>query len=94
MPLILHPHRHCKVEEPYFNEPGYERQRVELESRAYNTALQFHTLRVAMQAYFQRPDPYFQGLIMAHFGGKRDVIRRQILVRLRCLLLEGNLFFS
>ena len=51
------------VAEPYFNEPGYERDmgtaRGDAASRAYNAELRRHTLEHAVCDHLARPPPAF-----------------------------------
>lgn len=51
------------ISDPYFNEPGYEREQRTVHgqaaSRAYNEDIQWHTLRAAILPQLQNPCPCF-----------------------------------
>jgi ubiquitin-protein ligase len=71
------------VDQPYFNEPGYERRtgaHVERESAKYTSTIRAATVRVAMVQQIQearRGEGIFAEAIRAHFLAKRDEVRRQ-----------------
>lgn len=50
------------VAQPYFNEPGLERQNLDCEemSKDYNDRLMPHTIRWAMTDQIQNPSPCFK----------------------------------
>jgi hypothetical protein len=69
------------VEQPFFNEPGYEGIRGSPEgdakSREYNQNIQLHTLRYAMVAVLQKPPPEFAAIVRRHFALLAPHLRRQ-----------------
>lgn len=66
------------VEQPYFNEPGFEtRPDAKVACNAYNQALRYHTMEVAMLDSLRNPDPDMNAVIRMHFRGKRAHILRQ-----------------
>lgn len=66
------------VEQPYFNEPGYEREmhtsKGKQLSNAYNEDRQPHTIRLAMTDMINNPPPGFEEVIKNHFRMKKDEI--------------------
>lgn len=76
------------VQEPYFNEPGYERQKqqpnVQQASKAYSTNIRHQTLRVAILQPLQQVVqnqciyPEFQTVIQSHFVQHSESIRFQL----------------
>lgn len=70
------------VDEPYFNEPGYESAigtpKGEQQSRAYNEVIRLATIRWAMIDMLQRPPPAFVDVIRRHFALKKDRVLRDV----------------
>jgi len=66
------------VEEPYFNEPGWEkRMNTEtgiLQSKSYNEKLYAHTIGLAMIDMIKSPPIGFEDVIKNHFKLKKDEI--------------------
>lgn len=60
------------VPDPYFNEPGYEREAKtpngKKKSLSYNRELRLHTARHAILGALQRPDPVFKEALRLHYG--------------------------
>lgn len=69
------------VPDPYFNEPGFEKQRGtaegDLKSRTYNEPLLVATIQYAMVAQLRSPIPGFEEVIKTHFYLKKDKILEQ-----------------
>ncbi len=69
------------VEQPYFNEPGYEREMNtpagDAHSRAYNDNIRAMTLRWAVLEQLRRPSAGFEEVIRTHFRVKRAELLRQ-----------------
>lgn len=69
------------VNEPYFNEPGYERSRGtpagQQNSREYDANICQATVRWAMLEQLRKPSPCFKKVIEAHFYLKKDEILKQ-----------------
>ena len=78
------------VQEPYYNEPGYERNygtaTGNRESHSYNEAVFRNNLRHAILAQIRAPPEGFGHVTRSHFYYKRDTL---IKVRLR-----NKLYFS
>ena len=59
------------VNEPYFNEPGYEETMHTVQgrnkSRQYNQEIREQTIHRAMIDYLRKPPPAFEKTIRAHF---------------------------
>ena len=55
------------VDDPYFNEPGYETSRASAQGKAsndaYNKSQQYNTLQHAVLPALKQPDPCFAGVI-------------------------------
>uniref|UniRef100_A0A914ZBD2 UBC core domain-containing protein n=1 Tax=Panagrolaimus superbus TaxID=310955 RepID=A0A914ZBD2_9BILA len=70
------------VNEPYFNEPGYERSRNtpagQQASRDYDANIRNQTVRWAMLEQIRYPPKGFEEIIRRHFWIKRDEICEQI----------------
>eukprot|EP01114_Cavostelium_apophysatum_P004652 TRINITY_DN1498_c0_g2_i1.p1 TRINITY_DN1498_c0_g2~~TRINITY_DN1498_c0_g2_i1.p1 ORF type:complete len:1661 (-),score=558.77 TRINITY_DN1498_c0_g2_i1:26-5008(-) len=70
------------VEQPYFNEPGYEEEMStpygKQASAEYNEVIRLGTIRWAMTEQLRNPSPGFEEVIKAHFKIKRSIIVRQI----------------
>ncbi len=69
------------IPEPFFNEPGYEREigtstGVE-KSRAYNENLRLQTIRWAMNDMLEHPPQHFSEIVQTHFRMNRDLILRE-----------------
>jgi ubiquitin-protein ligase len=70
------------VEQPYFNEPGYEvdmdTPHGKQENMQYNEVIRVATIRWAMTEQLRNPSPGFEDVIKTHFKLKQDVIIKQI----------------
>ncbi|KAI6202918.1 hypothetical protein M3Y94_00496400 [Aphelenchoides besseyi] len=70
------------VNEPYFNEPGFERSRGtpagDQSSRDYTANIRHQCIRWAMLDMLRKPPPAFAKVIRRHFWMKRDEICLQI----------------
>ncbi|CAM9420362.1 unnamed protein product [Chrysoparadoxa australica] len=70
------------VPEPYFNEPGYERQlgtpEGDMHNRAYNARIREGSLRWAVLDMIKNPPPVFRDAIRTHFYLRRSYLRAQI----------------
>ena len=70
------------VNEPYFNEPGYERSRNtpagQQASRDYDSNIRNQTVRWGMLEQLRHPPRGFEDVISRHFWIKRDEIYDQI----------------
>mmetsp|Transcript_19896 Transcript_19896/g.41565 ORF Transcript_19896/g.41565 Transcript_19896/m.41565 type:complete len:969 (-) Transcript_19896:115-3021(-) len=66
------------VEEPFFNEPGYQGQRGtpegDTQNRRYNTEQRYKTMQIAMLGQLTNPDPCFGVVIAQHFHLRKDDI--------------------
>ncbi len=66
------------VDEPYFNEPGYERSmntsNGKKHSFDYNDNIRLETIKVAMIKMLENPPESYETLIMNHFKFKKDEI--------------------
>ena len=66
------------IEEPYFNEPGWERQmNTDLgksKSREYSESKQPHTINLAMINMIKFPPAGFEDVIQNHFRMKKEEI--------------------
>ena len=66
------------VSEPYFNEPGYEREigtkEGDLHNQEYNAEVRANNIRHAMIAQLKDPSPGFEEAIRTHFYLKKDQI--------------------
>jgi len=66
------------IEEPYFNEPGFERSRGTAsgnsQNKAYNTNIRLYTMTSTIRDLLQNPESYpeFSNAIKTHFKHKRD----------------------
>jgi baculoviral IAP repeat-containing protein 6 len=66
------------IEEPYFNEPGYETYRGtpsgNAQNKAYNTNIRLYTMTSTIRDLLQNPEsfPEFTSAIKTHFKHKRD----------------------
>ena len=70
------------IAEPYFNEPGFERNRGtdagDVASRKYNDTVKVATLRWAMLEQIRKPSVCFEAVVRAHFWKKRKEIETQV----------------
>lgn len=70
------------VEQPYFNEPGYEATMNTVPgkraSQMYNAQVRYNTMRVAMVEQMDRPPYAFAQVIKTHFQLKAREIREQL----------------
>jgi baculoviral IAP repeat-containing protein 6 len=66
------------IEEPYFNEPGYEINRGteqgNTQNKAYNNNIRLYTMTSTIRDLLQDPESYpeFQDAIITHFKHKKD----------------------
>ena len=69
------------VKDPYFNEPGFDRQqgtsRGDESSRKYNFNIEQATLLHALYGQLRNPPIYFKDVIQRHFWIKRHDIIKQ-----------------
>jgi ubiquitin-protein ligase len=69
-------------EEPYFNEPGYERNRGtkegKLSNEKYNEPVRFHTMVLAMINQLKNPSFGFEEVIKNHFKMMQDKIYKKL----------------
>jgi len=72
------------VEQPYFNEPGYEREmntpKGKQLSNGYNEDRQPHTIRLAMTEMINNPPHGFEEVIKNHFRMKKEEIINRTLI--------------
>lgn len=70
------------VPDPFFNEPGYERNRGTSEgdrqSRQYNEVIREATVKHAMISHLKRPAAEFKGPILEHFRMRRGAVVDQV----------------
>jgi hypothetical protein len=70
------------VEQPYFNEPGYEAEMTtpygKQQSSDYNEVIRIGTIRWAMTEQLKHPSPGFEEVIKTHFKIKRAVVVKQV----------------
>lgn len=66
------------VEQPYFNEPGYERDmhtdKGKAANKAYNNSLEVQTIRLAMNEQIKNPPPGYEEVVKNHFRMKKETI--------------------
>jgi ubiquitin-protein ligase len=66
------------VEQPYFNEPGYERDmhtdKGKTANKAYNNNLEVQTIRLAMNEQIKNPPPGYEEVVKNHFRIKKETI--------------------
>jgi len=66
------------VEQPYFNEPGYERDMNTAKGKAasdlYNEEKEPHTIKLAMTNMIRHPPPGFEDIVINHFRMKKEEI--------------------
>ncbi|XP_065835083.1 probable ubiquitin-conjugating enzyme protein 17 [Oscarella lobularis] len=69
------------VSEPYFNEPGYEREigtkEGDLHNQEYNAEVRANNIRHAMITQLKDPSPGFEEAIRTHFYLKKDQILKE-----------------
>lgn len=72
------------VENPYFNEPGWEREMNseigKLKSNSYNEERQPHTIKLAMTDMIRNPPNGFEDVVKNHFRMKKDEIINSTLI--------------
>ena len=72
------------VEQPYFNEPGWERQMHTPEGKTasdtYNQVLHPHTIQLAMSNMLLNPPSGFEDVVLNHFKMKKDEIINKTLL--------------
>jgi ubiquitin-protein ligase len=72
------------VEQPYFNEPGYEREmntpKGKQISNSYNEDRQPHTIRLAMTDMINNPPSGFEDVVKNHFRMKKEEIINRTLI--------------
>lgn len=70
------------VEQPYFNEPGYERDmhtpRGKQASFNYNDERRYQTLRVAIVNQIKNPPHSYENIVKEHFRMKKDEIYQTV----------------
>jgi baculoviral IAP repeat-containing protein 6 len=70
------------VPQPYFNEPGYERDmgtsHGQQRSDEYNRNIQIQTVRFAMIDQMKNPPPGFEKIIQTHFAMQKNIILQQV----------------
>lgn len=67
------------VSKPFYNEPGYEAQRNDVESDRYNAKQMVNTLQWAILDQLKSPPPYFEDCIRTHFRLRGDAIISTVL---------------
>jgi baculoviral IAP repeat-containing protein 6 len=72
------------VEQPYFNEPGWEREmhtpKGKTNSDNYNEEKQPHTITLAMISMLENPPTGFEEIVHNHFKMKKDEIINRTLI--------------
>lgn len=72
------------VDDPYFNEPGYEKYMKHPEyikkSKTYNEEKQRHTINLAMIQMIKEPIKGFEDVIKEHFKSKKEEIVNKTLI--------------
>jgi ubiquitin-protein ligase len=70
------------VPDPYFNEPGFERERGtpigKVQSDCYNENIRRETLRYAIIEPLNTPSPLFKDVIQEHFKAKQQTLHLQL----------------
>ena len=70
------------VPDPYFNEPGYERERNtpsgDRQSRAYNEAIREGTIKYAMVEQMRKPPPELREAVHLHFRLRKDALLKEV----------------
>jgi baculoviral IAP repeat-containing protein 6 len=62
------------IEQPYFNEPGNERNVNSINSKIYNQTVQYNTICWAMIDMLKQPPQHFTEIIRNHFKLKKEHI--------------------
>ena len=62
------------VDEPFYNEPGYEQHKDAERSDAYSAAVMANTVRWGMVDQLRAPPAYFADCIRAHFKEHGDAV--------------------
>ena len=72
------------VEQPYFNEPGYEREMSTAKGKQisdlYNEEREPHTIQLAMTNMINKPPAGFEDVVKNHFRMKKDEIINRTLI--------------
>jgi ubiquitin-protein ligase len=83
------------VEQPYFNEPGWEREmhtpKGKLNSDNYNEEKQPHTINLGMINMIKNPPNGFEEVVYNHFRMKRDEIINRTLIWEQNAKKNGNI---
>ena len=70
------------VPDPYFNEPGYERERStpagDRQSRTYNEAIREGTLKYAMVEQMRKPPPELREAVQLHFRLRKAALLKEV----------------
>jgi len=70
------------VPDPFFNEPGYERNRGtpegDRQSRSYNEAIREATVKYAMIGHLKSPAAEFRDAILGHFRMRKEPLLEQV----------------
>jgi len=70
------------VDEPYFNEPGYEKtmgtEEGKKASEQYNKNVRSNCLKYAMLEQLQQPPPGFEEIVRLHYQIKKDAVNKQL----------------
>ena len=68
------------VDDPYFNEPGYEKNKASKKSQSdsYSRRVQVDNMHVAVYEQLKNPSPGFEDVIKDHFYLKRGRVREQL----------------
>jgi ubiquitin-protein ligase len=86
------------VEQPYFNEPGWEREmhtpKGKLNSENYNEERQPHTINLAMINMLKNPPNGFEEVVNNHFKMKREEIINRTLIWEQNAKKHGNMIKS
>ena len=72
------------VEQPYFNEPGWEREmhteKGKINSANYNEERMPSTIKLAMNEMIKNPPKGFEEVVRTHFRMKKDEIINRTLI--------------
>jgi baculoviral IAP repeat-containing protein 6 len=83
------------VEQPYFNEPGWEREmntpKGKLNSDNYNEEKEPHTINLAMISMLKNPPNGFEEVVCNHFRMKREEIINRTLIWEQNAKKNGNM---
>eukprot|EP00775_Hariotina_reticulata_P008949 gene8949-9125_t len=75
------------VDDPYYNEPGFESSRHtprgQQQAVAYNQSIRLETARHAILAALQRPDPAFKEALQLHFSLKQQSVKQMLEIWLK-----------